>query len=229
MFAIFLSEKMDPFYQICTSFPTIIFFVLLVFSMLYWVLAALGMVDIDILDFDVAESEVGDNLNNLDVMSGVLLKLGLNGVPVTIIITLISLIGWVISFLLVYFIFPWLPSGVIQFVAGIPVLFAALYFAALITALVIKPLRPLFLTADQQVEKHLLGKVAIVRTGRVDQAFGEATLADGGAGLILKVRCYEGEIFKKGDHVVLLEYEPNENTYKVVSEAEFIGKKQPSV
>lgn len=229
MFAIFFSERMDPFYQICASFPTIIFFALLVFSMLYWILAALGMVDIDILDFDVAEPDAGDNLNNLDVMSGILLKLGLNGVPLTIVITLISLIGWVISFLLVYFIFPWLPAGVVQFIAGIPVLFAAVYFAALITAMIIKPLRPLFLTADQQIEKRLLGKIAIVRTGRVDQTFGEANLADGGAGLILKVRSYEDETFKKGDHVVLLEYIPSENTYKVVSEAEFIGKKQPPV
>lgn len=229
MFALFFSEKMDPFYQICTSFPTIIFFVLLVFSMLYWVLAALGMVDLDVLDFDVAESEVGDHLNNLDVMSGVLLKLGLNGVPLTIIITLMSLVGWVISFFLVYFIFPLLPAGIVQFIVGIPVFFASVYGAALITAMAIKPLRPLFLTADQQVEKQLLGKVAIVRTGRVDQTFGEANIEDGGAGLILKVRCYEGEAFKKGDHVVLLEYEPHENTYKVVSEAEFTGKKQPSV
>jgi len=229
MFAILFSERMDPFYQICASFPTIIFFALLVFSMLYWILAALGMVDIDILDFDVAEPDAGDSLNNLDIMSGILLKLGLNGVPLTIIITLISLVGWVVSFLLVYFIFPWLPEGFVQFAVGIPVFFVAGYFAALITAVLIKPLRPLFLTADQQVEKHLLGKVAIVRTGRVDQAFGEANLADGGAGLILKVRSYEGETFKKGDHVVLLEYTPSENTYKVVSEAEFIGKNQSSV
>lgn len=229
MFAILFSERMDPFYQICASFPTIIFFALLVFSMLYWILAALGMVDIDILDFDVAEPDAGDSLNNLDIMSGILLKLGLNGVPLTIIITLISLVGWVISFLLVYFIFPWLSEGFVQFAVGILVFFVAGYFAALITAVLIKPLRPLFLTADQQVEKHLLGKVAIVRTGRVDQKFGEANLADGGAGLILKVRSYEDETFKKGDNVVLLEYTPSENTYKVVSEAEFIGKNQSSV
>ena len=70
--------------------------------------------------------------------------------------------------------------------------------------------------------KNLLGQTAIVRTLRVDEGFGEVNLEDGGAGLILKVRSLNGESFKKGDRVVLLEYMVEQHTYRVISEKEFL-------
>jgi hypothetical protein len=51
--------------------------------------------------------------------------------------------------------------------------------------------------------------------------FGEATVEDGGAGLIVKVRAFKDEVFARGDKVVLLEYIEAENIYKVISEQEF--------
>jgi len=55
MFAILLSERMDPFYQNISSFPTAIFTFLLAVVTLYWVVAVLGLVDIDVLDFDIPD------------------------------------------------------------------------------------------------------------------------------------------------------------------------------
>ncbi|WP_083607943.1 OB-fold-containig protein [Teredinibacter haidensis] len=225
MFAIFFTEAMDPFYAICSSFPTVIFTVLLIFCVLYWVLAVLGLVDIDFLDFDISDDiDLGDELNNLNVMSGLLLKLGLNGVPFTIVMTMIALLGWMISFFVVYFLYPWVPGVILEFLVGIPVLVGSTYLAAMLTAAMIKPLRPIFKSANQQVEKSIVGQIAIVRTGRVDQSFGEATVEDGGAGLIVKIRSYKDETFSRGDHVVLLEYLATENIYKVISENDFIGE-----
>lgn len=230
MFAIFFTEQMDPFYEICSSFPTVIFTVLLVFCILYWVLAVLGLVDIDILNFDVPEAtvepsvEVAESLTNLNVMSGLLLRLGLSGVPLTIVISIMSLTGWVLSFLVSYFFLPLVPGSILTFLVSIPVFFAVLYVSAKFTALLIKPMKPLFKAASQDVQKQVLGQVALVRTGRVDQKFGEATLEDGGAGLIVKVRSYHDEEFERGDRVVLLEYIDAENHYRVISEEEFSGK-----
>lgn len=227
MFAIFLSDKMDPFYEICSTFPTVVFTVLLVFCILYWLLAVLGMVEIDGLDFDVPEDldiNSGDDVSNLDVMSGLLLKLGLNGVPLTIVLTLIALIGWVISFLVVYFTSPLLPGTLLKMVAGLPILLGALYGAAMITARIIAPLRPLFKATNQEIQKIILGQTAVVRTGKVNKTFGEATLEDGGAGLIIKVRSYRDEEFKRGDRVVLLEHDSEQGTYKVISESDFTGQ-----
>lgn len=230
MFAVFFTEAMDPFYEICTSFPTVIFTVILFFFVLYWTLAVLGLVDIEILDFDVPDSmdigdigDVGDDFSNLNIMAGLMLKLGLNGVPVTIILTSIALLGWMISFTLVYFINPLIPGALLEFLAGIPILIGTTYISAMLTAVFIRPLRPIFQATNQEVQKTIVGQVAIVRTGRVDKAFGEATVEDGGAGLIVKVRSYKDETFKKGDRIVLLEYIAEQNIYKVISEADFTG------
>ncbi|WP_185234000.1 OB-fold-containig protein [Teredinibacter franksiae] len=227
MFAIFLTEAMDPFYEICSSFPTIIFTILLIFCVFYWVLAVLGLVDIEILDFDVPDSldtsGLTDDLSNLNVMSGLLLRLGLNGVPFTIVITALALIGWMLSFTVVYFTNPFIPGTLLEFLVGIPIFIGTLYVSAMVTAAIIKPLRPIFQSANQEVQKTILGQVAVVRTGRVDKNFGEAKVEDGGAGLIVKVRSYKDEEFQRGDKVVLLEHVTAENVYKVISENDFTG------
>lgn len=225
MFAALLTETMDPFYEICSSFPTVIFTVLLALCVFYWVFAVLGLVEIDVLDFDFSLDDGGaaDSVDNLNVMAGLLLKLGLNGVPFTIVLSLITLIGWLTSFVVVYFLFPWVPGALLEFIVGIPIFVGVLYMSSMVTAQIIRPLRPLFLEADQHVEKHIVGQVGIVRTGRVDKAFGEATVEDGGAGLIVKVRSYKDEAFTRGDRVVLLEYDAVSNTYRVISEKDFLN------
>ncbi len=221
VFAILLTEGMNPFYQNISSFPTVFFTFFLALTTLYWLVAVLGLISIDILDFeflDIEGAEVdgdvsGDldmgeatELTNANVLAGLMLRLGLNGVPVTIIISLISLFGWILSYYSVYLLFSLVPDGILQYLAGIPILLVSLYVAAMITAFVIKPLRPLFKKAHQTTEKYVLGQVAIVRTSRVDESFGEAVMADGGAGLILKIRSSSDSHFKKGDKVVLFEY-----------------------
>ena len=229
MFAIFLSEAMDPFYQNISSFPTAIFTLIFIICLLYWLVAILGFIDIDFLDTDFTAHDpsgldIQHDFSSVDVLAGLLLRFGLYGVPLTIIISFISLFGWFVCYYGVHYLFVFVPDGWLQFLAGIPVLFASLYFAVLITAQLIKPLRPLFKKAEQETLKKVLGQLAIVRTSRVDNDFGEAILEDGGAGLVLKVRSIGEQTFKKGDAVVLLEYLEEKNIYRVISEQDFSGK-----
>ncbi|MCU7958898.1 MAG: DUF1449 domain-containing protein [gamma proteobacterium symbiont of Bathyaustriella thionipta] len=227
MFAILLSDAMDPFYQNISSFPTVFFTFFLLLSVFYWLVAVLGLIDIEFLDFDMPEGDLDPGLNAdsahsvADALTGVLLKFGLNGVPLTVVISFVSLFGWLISYYLVHYLFSWLDPGWLRYLAGIPILLLALYAAVMITALAIRPLRPLF--RQQNAVKHILGQTAIVRSSRVDNNFGEAFLQDGGAGLILKVRSTGNDVFSKGDRVVLFEHRPEENIYRVVSEQEFKG------
>ncbi|MEN7343335.1 MAG: DUF1449 domain-containing protein, partial [Pseudomonadota bacterium] len=130
---------------------------------------------------------------------------------------------WFICYYAVYLTDPIIPGRVLEFLAGIPILIGSTYVATLITSVLIKPLRPLFEKATQQTDKQVLGQTAIVRTSRVDTQFGEATLEDGGAGLILKVRATGDDTFKRGDRVVLIERLDDASTYRVVSEEEFVG------
>lgn len=224
MFALLLTEGMNPFYQNISSFPTVIFTFFLALTFLYWFVAVLGLVEIDVLDFDIPESDGGSDLTNANVLAGLMLRFGLQGVPVTVIISFIALFGWLISYYVVHFLLGYVPGGVLRFLAGIPVLIGSFYISVMMTAVVIKPIRPLFLKAQQQTEKIIIGQTAIVRTSRVDADFGEAVLEDGGAGLILKVRATDDEKFSLGDKVVLLEYIKDENVYRIISEKEFTGK-----
>ena len=232
MFAIFLSEGMDPFYQNISSFPTLIYTILLVVSVIYWAGAVLGFVELDLIDLDLdsldldTSGDVGADSPHAtpDVLAGLLLRFGLVGVPVTVSLSILILIGWLLCYYAVHFLFPFVPGSLLKFVAGIPVLLGTLYVSARITGVLIRPLRPLFEKATQETVKQVLGQTAIVRTSRVDNEFGEASLDDGGAGLILKVRTTGDDRFTKGDKVVIYEKLSEQNIYRVISEREFLGR-----
>lgn len=229
MFAILLSERMDPFYTNAGSFPTVVFTFLLLVCALYWLIAVLGLVDIEFLDFDMSgvdtDIDAGSGSEGFtgDVLAGLMLKFGLYGVPVTIIVSFIALIGWLASYFIVHFTFGIVPDGLLRYLAGLPVLAVSFFVAVMITAQLIKPLRKLFRHMGQHTDKKVLGQTVVVRTSRVDSTFGEGMLDDGGAGLILKIRATGEQRFKKGERVVLFEYNPQENTYRVISEQEFNG------
>lgn len=229
MFAILFTDQMDGFYQNILSFPTVIFSILLVVCVLFWLVAILGFLDISFLDLpdidgDLSGSDVSassDGPSTPDAVAGIILKLGLNGVPLTVVISLITIFSWLISYYSINFVRDIVSSGPLYYIAGLFILFVALYLSALITAKIISPLRPMFKKMEQDIEKQVLGQTAEVRTSRVDTHFGEAILDDGGAGLILKVRAINEEKFTKGDKVVLIEYLKESNAFRVVSEQEF--------
>lgn len=105
MFAILLSDKMDPFYQNIASFPTLFFTLLLAVTTVYWLVAVLGVVDLDILDLDIPEGDVdinNDASSGANAIAGLLLKLGLNGVPLTVVISFLALFGWLICYFSVH-------------------------------------------------------------------------------------------------------------------------------
>ena len=231
MFAFLFHEGMDPFYQNISSFPTLIYTILLVVCVIYWAGAVLGFVDLDIIDldfdgFDTPGGDIGADSphSTPDVLAGLLLRFGLVGVPVTVSISILVLIGWLLCYYVVHYIFPFVPGSFLKFVTGIPVFLATLYVSARITGVLIRPLRPLFDKATQETIKQVLGQTAIVRTSRVDNEFGEATLEDGGAGLILKVRTTGEDRFERGDKVVIYEKLSEQNIYRVISEDEFLGR-----
>ena len=138
-------------------------------------------------------------------------------------VSLIALIGWFVCYYTVDLFFPLIPTGILKFLVGIPVLIGVAFFSALITGKLIRPLRPMFKKMEQHVEKLVMGQTAVVRTSRVDGTFGEAILEDGGAGLILKVRATGDHHFKRGDKVVLIEHLKEHDAFRVVSEEEFKG------
>ncbi|MGH1540776.1 MAG: DUF1449 domain-containing protein [Arenicella sp.] len=227
MFAILLHKDLEPFYYNIGSFPTAIFTMLLVVCVLYWLVAVLGFIDLDVFDIDGLDAEgvdISDPTGVQNGIAGMLMKFGLNGVPFTIMFTFIVMIGWCVSYYLMHFLDPLIPGWVVaRWVVGIPVLLGSLFVAVLLTAQLIKPIRKFFADADLEEKTPILGQKAVVRSTRVDKNFGEVLLADGGAGLLLKARATGDDVFQRGDVVIIFEHLAETNAYRVISEQEFVG------
>ncbi|HCL41105.1 MAG TPA: hypothetical protein DHW73_06990 [Pseudomonas sp.] len=213
---------MELFFQTSLTFPVVLFSFMLCVAMLYWLTVALGAVDVDVLD---AGGDGGmDDPSNAEGLGGLLMKLGLHDVPVTLVLTVLVFFAWLASYFTQLLLLGWLPLGLLRFPLGLVVIVLALAVAVPVTRLVVAPLRPLFRKALGSTTRSLLGQVVVVRSPLVSDRLGEAVMEDGGAGLILRVRADPALGFKRGDRLVLLEYLEAEHAYRVIGEDEFNGK-----
>lgn len=213
---------MELFLQTSLSYPVVLLSFALCVAILYWFIAALGIVEVDLLDIEV-ESSLENHSLQPEGLAGLLLKLGLNGVPVTLIFTLLFFFAWLFCYFAELLLLRFLPLGILRYPLGLIVVLAALVLAVPVVGMLTRPLRPLFRKLEGTSSQSILGQIAVVRSGRVSLTQGEATLEDGGAGLILRVRADEAQGFKRGDRVVLLEYLEAEHAYRVITEEEFKG------
>ncbi|MEZ2685858.1 ubiquinone biosynthesis protein UbiH [Proteus vulgaris] len=207
---------MNLFFQNSLAFPSIIFSALLIIISFYWLCAAFGLLDIDLFNID----------SELDVdatgFAGWLTKLGLAGIPVTIILTFFTLIGWFISYFTNYWIISAIETDFIYYLVGFVALIIISFISLNLTAVCLKPIRKKLISRNKPKSVHqLIGKLAIVRSANVAENKGEALLEDGGAGLILQIRAPEHENIKRGDNVIIISYDASTHSYQVVTEDEF--------
>lgn len=212
---------MELFLQSALSFPTAIYSFLLCVAIIYWLVVAAGLVEIDLLDIEA--DSLMDGAGQTEGLAGLLYKFKLDGVPVTLVLTLLFFFGWFLCYFIELWLLRHLPLGPLRYPLGLLVIAGALLPALPLCAAICRPLRPLFRKVEAVSSKSVLGQVAVVRSGRITLSHGEAVLEDGGAGLILRVRADEAQGFKRGDRVVLLEYLAAEHAYRVITEKEFRG------
>src|SRR6218665_1218865 len=212
---------MEIFLQTVSSFPTALFSFILCVAIIYWMVVALGLIEVDVLNVEV--DSLMEGTGQAEGLAGLLYKLKLGGVPVTLVLTLLFFAAWTLCYFLELLLLRHLPLGILRYPLGLVAAAAALVLAVPFCAAICRPLRPLFEKVEATTSKSVLGQVAVVRSGRVTLNHGEAVLEDGGAGLILRVRAEESLGFTRGDRVVLLEYLPAEHAYRVITENEFRG------
>lgn len=208
---------MEAFFSNIFSFPTIVFTGLLGFMCLYWLFAIIGMVDIDVLDLDIDLDADADF--DLEGFAGLMVTLGLSGVPLTVVITVLTLSAWVLTFMVVHFFFFWGDSTLLNALIGLVVIFGAIAVSIPITATLIKPLRPLFRALNSpSVKKVFIGRSCTVKSTRVDERFGEANIAIDGADIIVRIRSKAENGLKRGDKVLIVEKIEGSNAYWVEPE-----------
>ncbi|MEZ5536788.1 MAG: DUF1449 family protein [Thiolinea sp.] len=206
---------MVAFIQNILMFPTVFYSGLLLLVILYWLSAVLGIVDIDVADADTDIDIDIDVDGDTGMAGGWLTRFKLDGIPLTITLSLIILVSWVLCFLAVHFLYPLLPETWVQILVGFWVLVIAPVIAALFISPLLQPLKPVFKKQSVTRNADLVGQYATVRSGKVTAGFGEAVFKDGGAGLIIKIRATEPNHISRGESVALISYDAASGCYQV--------------
>jgi|SRR5690554_3196536 len=201
---------METFFAVAFSFPTVVFSVLLCVAIIYWLISLLGMGDID-ADGDIDAG--GD-------FSGLMVTLGLQGVPLPLVLTLLFLFGWLASYFVDLVFGPLIPAGLLHWLYGAAVIVSALVASVLITSVVVRPLRPLFRRAFlQPLQKRIVGTPCVVISSRVTETSGRGETVLDGAHLVLQIRSHSP--LSRRERAVIIEHIPDKNAWWVVPESEF--------
>lgn len=205
-------------------FPTVVFTIGLGIALVYWVFVLLGALDIDLLgggDVSGAAKGIGDVVGGAkaggeavkiggDGDGGVWSALGLGVVPITITVSLILLVGWIGSLLLVEYATPSLGSWVPK--VTLPLVLIA---AVLLTSLLVRPLAPVFAIREGKSNRDYVGHTCTITTGHVDDGFGQATVEDGGTVLVIPVRCDRPGKLARGDRALIIDFDDARQAYVV--------------
>ena len=218
---------MTAFLNYALGFPTFIFGALLACMLLYWLIAMLGLLEVDSLDhwvlFDGSDHAHGVE-HSASALAGLLLKVGLGGIPLTVILTVLFLMAWLASYVLCHFVS--MPQGwsLLNIVTGTAVAAAALVLGFMATVMVLRPMRGLVAKiAPDETPKILLGRTGLVRSAMVNATQGYGSVEDGGAGMNVQMRSPDADL-PRGTIIVLIEHLPEHNAWRVVSKAEFDGE-----
>jgi hypothetical protein len=226
------------------SFPTVVFTVLLGVVVVYWLLVILGALGMDMFDADhghgepghvhVGDGDLGDGGqvshgdgshtgHDAGIFGTLLGTLKLDAVPTTVVVSLIVFWGWLVTHFASHFVAGSHASGITEFL----LLVVAFVIAVLLTSFAIRPLAPLFRTHPAARRSALVGKVVTIDTSRVDDAFGMARAEDGGAGLIVQVRCAAGNSLGRGHRALVVSFDEAREVYEVTPLGDILPNDAP--
>lgn len=224
---------MQEFLQIALAFPTVIFSGMLIGVLLYWTMVIVGAVDIDLLDFDIdidsdfdvdldmdvdVDADVDGDLDvdadapSPGILHTLMAAIGLGTVPVTIIGSIVTLASWFLCFAAVYYLGPVLGTSVF---AGLAVVAVSFVLSLPITTVFTHPLKGVFKTHTHTGGQTLVGKLCKVTSGSVTDTFGQAEVDDGGAGLLVSIRCETEGALKRGSRALIIDYDAEQDVYFV--------------
>jgi len=226
------------------AYPTVVFTTLLGIALVYWVFVILGALDVDMFDADglfdgadgaldgadgaldgaegaldgvdgaVEGADALDAVEGADGATGLLHALKLRRAPITVTFSFIALFGFIFSYLAMAYVAPIVGVALPAWVFGSVVLVGAFLLSLPLTSLATKPLEPVFKSVSAKGRRDYVGSVVRVRTGRVDERFGQADLTDGGSHMVIPVRI-DTSTLKRGDDALIIDYDSEREAYIV--------------
>ncbi|MDT0305159.1 OB-fold-containig protein [Streptomonospora wellingtoniae] len=193
------------------SFPTVLFSFLLLVVVGYWLFVVLGAVDTGILDGDACLDS-----GSAGGFGGALGAVGLGGVPVTVVLSLLIAVAWFVSLVGTVLIDSLADSSPLMIALALVVLVAAVIIAWGVTSAIVMGLRRLLPAERQRRGADFVGQTCVVRTGRVDSAFGQAEISGGdGSSSLIEVRTIGEERLSAGSTALIFDYDSESGVYRV--------------
>jgi hypothetical protein len=163
-------------------------------------------------DIDLPDADDGGEPHG--VLAALMSALHLRSVPVTVVFSLIITFAWLVSVVAMQIVTRLAPA-LLGAPLALGVLLAALIVALPLTSFTARPLAKVFAPKHAPAKMDFIGRTCVVRTGTVTSKFGEATLHDGGAGLVVRVRVDGEQHLGRGEQALIVDYDAERETYLV--------------
>lgn len=206
---------MSEFVDAALAFPTVLFTFLLIVVIGYWLLVLAGGLGVDALDADVdldvdldMDVDSGTDANEAG-FAGFLGGLGLGGVPVTVVLSLLIALAWFACLTGTALLADADLAAPVTAALSVGLLVVGVLAAWLGTRVVIHPLRRLFPNAEAASRRDFVGRACVIRTGRVDETFGQAevTASDGSTAVVQVRASADGATLRSGELALIYEYD----------------------
>ncbi|SHI68801.1 Protein of unknown function [Rubritalea squalenifaciens DSM 18772] len=200
---------MKELFDIALSPWVLPYTVMLCLFVVYWLLAAIGTMDIDSLDID---ADADADTDGGGFMAGFLKIVNATDVPLMMVLSLICLFKWML--LVMY-------HGYVGFASlwwgGLLGIIGAFIIACIVTRILMKPLSPLFAAFKQgeNDEEPVYGRECEVVSGTLTDKYGRVEIPrERGAPAVVACRLVEGDVpLKRGDKVVLFDHDKENSLY----------------
>lgn len=191
--------------------------ILLGLVLVFWLVSLLGAVDLDglDLDFDVDADVDGDGASSglSGLFAFVMRFVNAQDVPVTIILSLLSVFMWATSLLANSSLNPghsgWIALGLFL---------GNFFFSAILVKAITQPLRPFLRSLKaEDTPEPLIGLVGTVKSGLLDKDFGQVEVprASGAPALLNAILPDGHESLPRGSQVLVFDFDAERDKYLV--------------
>jgi hypothetical protein len=165
------------------------------------------------VDFGDGDADDGGGSGH-GVLAALMSALHLRSVPATVVFSLVITFSWLVSVVSMQVVTRMAPA-LLSHALSAAVLLASFVLALPLTSIAARPLAKVFAPKHAPLKSDFIGRTCVVRTGSVTDKLGEATLHDGGAGLVLRVRIEDGKQLGRGEQALIVDYDAERETYLV--------------
>jgi hypothetical protein len=195
---------MGEFVDAALAFPTVLFTFPLLVVVGYWVIVLFG--------------GLGGDDDDPGAVGGFMAGIGLGGVPVSAVLSLLIAIAWFASLAGSTLLDRAQTPASLDTALSSAMLAAAVACAWIVTRLLVVPLRRFLPNEIVPSRRDFVGRMCVIRTGRVTQDFGQAEVtAPDGSSAVIQVRQTGEEPLSAGSTALIFDYDADQEFFWVMA------------